>query len=1097
MKIKLLLAVGILSWSMFSQQSPDTQLQNFAPRTPEATAFLKYGEYPVNLSSGVPNISIPLYTVNIGGFTMPISLDYHASGIKVSQEATMVGLGWNLNVGAQIILSSRDEIDENNSEIDNLNINVFNNYFNNHPYAFNSPLLFDYQKSKVKDLYVFSSPTVNGNFYINNFNNNDVVVFPPDAFKVELLGANRANLSFKITDKLGNIYMFNNTIEKSHRWLTHHDYYIGAWYVDQITTPKNGKIYFTYQDDGEIVENSISEYREITDEGKKCGCSNSTFQNNLISPIKQSLEKTYTNTKKLKEISFNDNQSKIEFILKSGREDLINQNSLLESIKIQNKADGVESQTYNLINQIFFEYSYFNSTSTGPNSYKSKRLKLERIFDLDETNIHRFVYSQINLPAKDSKSQDYFGYYNGATNSDMIPKHFINNTTIGNANRTVNDNATQAGILKEIHYPTKGLTKFNYENNTFFGVDELDKYSVKNESCVAIGSGPANSPAEPWEEGMACPNPTCIVYSSVSFNANNANGALSYNIRNNGSTSSAAIKYKFCRVTVYSNGNLVHDSGKKNVNFDGQLNIGLNGNCIIQLEAYGSGMHISASMSYVDNDTSLKNVKGPGLRIQSIENYTSNNTTPDLKKTYDYSDKDDSARTSGKTINPLAFSFVSNRFSNFTTGICPSDDHAIIPFVDFTKTYNVSSQSKNSSESNSVTYKFVKEIIVNTTNPTENVFSSYEFTTDEDWILPNFNIQINQNWKRGKVIEKNDYKSIGAQSFIVRKEKNNYFEDNSKISYYSGFKFVKNSTIDVNENIGNPLQAPNSISTLGSCGVPQNVYESYLLYNYNYPMPWFYQKSSETTDYFYNSNNVLTSSLVNKTDFFYDNPNHLQLTREQRTNSNNEIITTKYHYPDDLLNIPLMTTLKDQNRIGEVIKTESFRNITPLSAKNTIYKNWGNNLIAPEIIQTAKGSGNLENRIIYNVLDNTNGNPNELQMIDGTVIVYIWGYNKTQPVAKIENTSYSSINPSLINAVETASVTGTETNLLDALTNLRSSLPNAMVTTYTYKPLIGVSTITDSKGDTVTYNYDAFGRLQNVKDKDGNILSENEYHYKN
>jgi YD repeat-containing protein len=54
----------------------------------------------------------------------------------------------------------------------------------------------------------------------------------------------------------------------------------------------------------------------------------------------------------------------------------------------------------------------------------------------------------------------------------------------------------------------------------------------------------------------------------------------------------------------------------------------------------------------------------------------------------------------------------------------------------------------------------------------------------------------------------------------------------------------------------------------------------------------------------------------------------------------------------------------------------------------------------------------------------------------------------------------------------------------------------AMITTYTYIPLVGVSTITDPKGDTQTFTYDSFGRLQNVKDKNGNILSENEYHYR-
>ena len=80
--------------------------------------------------------------------------------------------------------------------------------------------------------------------------------------------------------------------------------------------------------------------------------------------------------------------------------------------------------------------------------------------------------------------------------------------------------------------------------------------------------------------------------------------------------------------------------------------------------------------------------------------------------------------------------------------------------------------------------------------------------------------------------------------------------------------------------------------------------------------------------------------------------------------------------------------------------------------------------------------------------------------------------------------------------LQSLSNTGSEVNLIAALNALRTTLPDAMVTTYTYKPLIGVSTVTDPKGDRINYIYDSFNRLQNVIDKNGNILSENMYNYK-
>lgn len=70
--------------------------------SPNAASLGKYGEIPVDLFTGTPDINIPLSTVNYGPINIPIKLSYDANGVKVNEIPGWAGLNWNLLCGGSI-----------------------------------------------------------------------------------------------------------------------------------------------------------------------------------------------------------------------------------------------------------------------------------------------------------------------------------------------------------------------------------------------------------------------------------------------------------------------------------------------------------------------------------------------------------------------------------------------------------------------------------------------------------------------------------------------------------------------------------------------------------------------------------------------------------------------------------------------------------------------------------------------------------------------------------------------------------------------------------------------------------------------------------
>lgn len=105
----------------------------------------------------------------------------------------------------------------------------------------------------------------------------------------------------------------------------------------------------------------------------------------------------------------------------------------------------------------------------------------------------------------------------------------------------------------------------------------------------------------------------------------------------------------------------------------------------------------------------------------------------------------------------------------------------------------------------------------------------------------------------------------------------------------------------------------------------------------------------------------------------------------------------------------------------------------------------------------------------------------------------MWGYSYQYPVAEIKNASWEQVE-SIIGDAEAFAAAEIPDEML--LARLRTELPSAQVTVYTYEPLVGITSSTDPRGHTTYYEYDDAGRLVRVKEGE-KTTTLYKYHYRN
>ncbi|MEX2565302.1 MAG: hypothetical protein WD431_05130 [Cyclobacteriaceae bacterium] len=432
------------------------------PPSPEVSALAKFADSRISHYSGIPDISIPLYSIGEQDLEIPLALSYHPGGIRVEERAGWAGLGWALKAGGSISRTLKGLPDEHtkgssgymNHEIlpDKLSASGMLDYYNR-----NLNNVIDFEQ----DIFHFAFGNHSGKFVLNK--NGEVAFLSASNLKIQF-EKNAYNITgWKVWDGYGNQFIFevpeHTIIEvvSNTRSAPYQPNYFSAWHLSKIITYRGREIIFTYEGYTESYYSRSSQSASYFFAGSSgrgiCGNDRITNGFSEVTVTGKQLVTIQFGLGKIVVESKNDRQDATAKRL-SGLKVITNQGRLIKSFTFDH------DYYYSSLSDRHLNLPDFIAKATP-----AKRLRLTKITEntaSPELNYH-LEYHGNALPHMFSNSQDHWGFYNGRDNQSLIPQYF--KFRKANANRLVVPEKAVLGTLKKITYPTGGSISYEMESN--------------------------------------------------------------------------------------------------------------------------------------------------------------------------------------------------------------------------------------------------------------------------------------------------------------------------------------------------------------------------------------------------------------------------------------------------------------------------------------------------------------------------------------------------------------------------------------------------------------------------------------------------------